>query len=128
MSTTREIGALGEDFAAAYLRKQGYTIVARNFYASHYEIDIIARRGQYICFVEVKTRRITEAERYGRPAAAVTYGKQKRLVAAAAQYLRRHPGQGQPRLDVIEVYLSDDEPLPRRAAKIVHMQGAFVRA
>ncbi len=126
--TTRRIGALGEEFAAAYLRKQGYTVIARNFYASHYEIDIIARYANYICFIEVKTRRISEAKQYGRPAAAVTAGKQRRLIAAASQYLRRYPQTGQPRLDVIEVYLPDDEPTPRRAEKIIHMPGAFTRS
>ena len=128
MRTTREIGALGEEFAAAYLRDHGYTIVARNYYASHNEIDMIARNAQYICFVEVKTRRSAEAARYGRPAAAVSSSKQRRLIAAAEQYLRQHPGQGQPRLDVIEVYLPDHVPNPDKADKIIHMPGAFRRS
>lgn len=126
--TMREIGALGEKFAAAYLRAHGYIIIAQNYYSAHKEIDIIAKNAQYICFVEVKTRRITEAVRYGRPAAAVGYGKQQRLIAAAEQYLRRNPGQGQPRLDVIEVYLPDHIPLPEKPEKIIHMPGAFQRS
>ena len=126
--TTREIGALGEEFAARYLREQGYTILARNFYSTHNEIDMSARNEQYICFVEVKTRRVSEAARYGRPAAAVGYAKQRRLIAAAEQYLRRNPGLGQPRMDVIEVYLPDHIPLPNRAEKIIHMPGAFRRS
>ncbi|MBR7184088.1 MAG: YraN family protein [Clostridia bacterium] len=125
---TREIGALGEKLAADYLRKQGYTILSQNFYASHNEIDIIARNAQYICFVEVKTRRVSEAQRYGRPASAVGYAKQRRLIAAAEQYLHRHPGSGQPRLDVIEIYLPDDVPAPQAAERIVHMPGAFRRS
>lgn len=127
MSTTRQIGDLGEQMAADYLTRQGYTIIARNYYAAHNEIDIIARYEAYICFVEVKTRRTSEAAKYGRPAAAVSYTKQKRLIAAAEQYLRQNPGCGQPRLDVIEVYLPDGIPEPERAERIIHMPGAFYR-
>lgn len=127
MSTTRQIGDLGEQMAADYLTQRGYTVIARNYYAAHNEIDIIARYGAYICFVEVKTRRVSEAAKYGRPAAAVSYTKQKRLITAAEQYLRKNPGCGQPRLDVIEVYLPDGIPKPDHAEKIVHMPGAFYR-
>jgi len=127
VSTTRQIGDLGEQMAADYLTRQGYTIIARNYYAAHNEIDIIARYEAYICFVEVKTRRTSEAAKYGRPAAAVSYTKQKRLIAAAEKYLRQNPGCGQPRLDVIEVYLPDGIPEPERAERIVHMPGAFYR-
>lgn len=127
MSTTRQIGDLGEQMAADYLTQQGYTVIARNYYAAHHEIDIIARYGAYICFVEVKTRRSSEAEKYGRPAAAVSYTKQKRLITAAEQYLRRNPGCGQPRMDVVEVYLPDGIPEPECAERIVHLPGAFYR-
>ena len=119
--STRDIGALGEECAAAYLREHGYTILARNFYAAHEEIDMIARCDHYICFIEVKARSAAQAARYGRPAAAVTLTKQRHLIAAAEQYLRRNPGAGQPRMDVIEVYLAPDGT----AEKIVHMPGAF---
>ena len=127
MSTTRQIGDLGEQMAADYLTQQGYTVIARNYYAAHHEIDIIARYGAYICFVEVKTRRSSEAAKYGRPAAAVSYTKQKRLITAAEQYLRQNPACGQPRMDVVEVYLPDGIPEPERAERIVHMPGAFYR-
>ncbi len=127
MSTTRQIGDLGEQLAVDYLTQQGYTVIARNYYAAHHEIDIIARYGAYICFVEVKTRRSSEAAKYGRPAAAVSYTKQKRLITAAEQYLRQNPGCGQPRMDVVEVYLPDGIPEPERAERIVHMPGAFYR-
>lgn len=125
--TSREIGDLGESLAAAWLIEHGYTIIARNFYASHNEIDIIARKEPYICFIEVKTRRVSEAAQYGRPAASVGWNKQKRLILAAEQYLRENPASGQPRMDVIEVYLPDGHTLPIRAERIVHMPGAYHR-
>lgn len=119
--STRATGTQGEDIAAAYLREKGYTILARNFYAAHEEIDIVARYDRYICFIEVKARSAAQAARYGRPASAVTLAKQRHLIAAAEAYLRRHPGAGQPRMDVVEVYLAADGS----AGKIVHMPGAF---
>ena len=119
--TTRDTGRLGEDIAADYLRSHGFAILARNVYAAHEEIDIIARDDRCICFVEVKTRAAAQAARYGRPAAAVTAAKQRHLIAAAEAYLRRHPGAGQPRMDVVEVYLAADGT----AERIVHMPGAF---
>jgi len=122
-----DIGRIGEDIAVKFLRKNKYKILERNKHCSHNEIDIIARYEAYICFVEVKTRRTSEAAKYGRPAAAVSYTKQKRLIAAAEKYLRQNPGCGQPRLDVIEVYLPDGIPEPERAERIVHMPGAFYR-
>jgi len=125
--TAREIGELGESLAAAWLTAHGYQILERNYYAAHHEIDIIARNDTYLCFVEVKTRRVSEAARFGRPAAAVGRGKQQRLIYAAEQYLRRHKPAGQPRMDVIEVYLPDGIALPEQAERIVHMPGAYRR-
>ncbi|MBQ8397487.1 MAG: YraN family protein [Clostridia bacterium] len=119
--STRDIGRLGEELAADYLRAHGCTILARNVYLAHEEIDIIARDDRCICFVEVKTRSAAQAARYGRPAAAVTLTKQRHLIAAAEAYLRRNPGLGQPRMDVVEVYLAADGT----AERIVHMPGAF---
>ena len=125
--TAREIGELGEALAAAWLIEQGYTILEHNYYAAHNEIDIVARKEPYLCFIEVKTRRVSEAARFGRPAAAVGRSKQQRLIYAAEQYLRRHKPIGQPRMDVIEVYLPDGIPLPEHAERIVHMPGAYRR-
>ena len=121
--STREVGALGEAAAAAYLQERGYVILARNLYLAHEEIDLVARDGRYICFIEVKTRTAAGASRYGRPAAAVGAGKRRHLIAAAEAYLRRNPGAGQPRMDVVEVYLGSGGEVER----ILHMPGAFGR-
>ena len=62
---TRELGRFGEEQAAKYLRRRGYTVTARNFSCRAGEIDIIARRGGIIAFVEVKLRRDADfAEAY----------------------------------------------------------------
>ena len=49
----REIGTLGEDIATAFLQKKGYAVIRRNFLCRVGEIDIIAQKGEYLCFVEV---------------------------------------------------------------------------
>ncbi len=122
--TSRETGDIGEDIAVEFLLSRGYGIVARNYYASHAEIDIIAISpdGETVAFCEVKSRSEKVAEKYGRPAAAVGYTKQKNLIYAANQYIKKNPdvcASRRVRIDVIEVYLPKSG-LP----KIRHLQNA----
>ena len=84
MLTRAESGLLAEDLAARFLAARGLTIVKRNFRTRRGEIDLIARDGDVLVFVEVRLR--TRAD-YGGAAASITPGKQARLVAAASQYL-----------------------------------------
>lgn len=102
MDSRIALGAAGENRAAHYLMRRGYRIVARNVRADRVEIDIIARRGRVLAFVEVKTRR-TRA--YGFPEDAVDARKRARLVRGAAAWLHLNRGQRRPgqsiRFDVI---------------------------
>jgi putative endonuclease len=124
------IGRLGEDAAVNFLHKSGYTVIERNFRAGRNEIDIIAVDKSYIIFVEVKARTYrSEGDMpYGSPAEAVTYSKQQRTLAAVSDYIRLHgTGGRQPRIDVIEVFLS---PSPKFASAkkitdINHIVNAF---
>ncbi|MCI8388515.1 MAG: YraN family protein [Clostridiales bacterium] len=115
MSYKKKVGMRGEELAAEYLERLGFTISARNFHVSHDEIDIVAEDDKYIVFAEVKTRAQTGSnKRYGRPAAAVNYTKQQKLIRAAEEYLRRFAPKKQPRIDVIEVYfpaIHEDTPI-----------------
>jgi putative endonuclease len=123
MKTTTEVGRYGESIAEEYLKRKKFKILNKNFHASHNEIDIIAEDKKYIVFVEVKTRTVVPNSKfeYESPATAVTFAKQKRVLLAAQAYLNEHPTKKVPRLDVIEVYLSQDgEPL-----NINHMEDAF---
>lgn len=103
-SSSRGVAGLsGEDAAVAYLEQKGYKIERRNYRCYCGEIDIIASKGITLVFVEVKTR---SNDLYGRPAEAVTYGKQQKIRRSAESYLNMtHRLQNMPPLsfDVIEV-------------------------
>lgn len=124
-------GRRGEDSAASYLCGKGFRILERNVHSGHLETDIIAVNDQYIIFAEVKTRRAypEKSHAFGRPAAAVNRGKQERLIAAASDYLRKHRealAGLQPRIDVIEVYISPSAD-EYKVLQIVHLPGAVRR-
>ena len=72
MATHNELGAWGEELAAAFLRQKGYVIVERNWKMGHRDIDIIAKDDDMMVFVEVKTRRNRV---FGEPEDAVDYRK-----------------------------------------------------
>ena len=93
------LGAEGERRAADHLKRRGYRIVARNVRAGGVEMDVIARRGPLLVFVEVKTRR---SRNLGLPEEAVDARKRARLIRGAKAWLHEH-GQGvrRARFDVI---------------------------
>jgi putative endonuclease len=82
-----ETGRRGEMLAYWYLRRMGYTVVARNLRGLHRagELDLVAWDGPVLAFVEVKTRTSCDA---GRPESAVTSDQQRRIAAAAQLYVR----------------------------------------
>lgn len=84
MENKRAIGREKEQLAQEYLKAQGYQIVEKNFYTRFGEIDIIARDGAYLVFLEVKYRRSAAG---GYPAEAVDRRKQQRIYRAAQYYL-----------------------------------------
>ncbi|WMJ84097.1 YraN family protein [Oscillospiraceae bacterium LTW-04] len=113
-------GALGEQFAAEYLKKQGYRILQTNFNTRFGEIDIIAQKGDILAFVEVKTR---AASMLATPAEAVTPAKQKKLIKATLQYLQTHPNDLQPRFDVISIITESKSGFA--VMDIMHLTDAF---
>nr|WP_024295349.1 MULTISPECIES: YraN family protein [Lachnospiraceae] len=102
MKNHREVGNEFEDAAAAYLEKNGYVILERNYRDRLGEIDIIAKNGIELVFVEVKYRRTLEK---GDPAEAVHLLKQRKIRNAAKGYLYRHRlGEDIPcRFDVVAI-------------------------
>jgi putative endonuclease len=83
----RTLGAIGESRAASFLARRGYRIDARNVRYDGVEIDLIARRGCVVVFVEVKTRR---SSRFGTPELAVDRRKQARMIRAAHAWLHQN--------------------------------------
>jgi len=99
--STARLGALGERRAAEHLERAGYRILQRNVRSGGVEIDLIARRGPLLVFVEVKTRR---SRRQGGPEEAVTPRKQARLLRGAAAWLHEQRLRGaRVRFDVVAV-------------------------
>ena len=124
-NTTRQTGRQGENAAADWLVKNGYTVVQKNYTSPHGEIDIIAEDEKYIVFVEVKYRRYSiHLEKYGRPVRAVTAEKKRHILYAAKRYLAAHKTFKKPRIDVIEI-ISYDEPNGFTSMRIKHYKNAF---
>ena len=97
----RITGDMGERRTARYLRLRGYRILERNFTFGHKEVDIIARRGRTIAFVEVKTRR--EGALLA-PRESVTAAKRHNIISAARGYSMLHDTEGKRiRFDISEV-------------------------
>ncbi len=101
-------GQNGEDLAVRYLEDQGFAIVERNFRQRIGEIDVIARDGECLVFIEVKTR---HGNRYGSPFDAVDHRKQRQISKVALAYMTRHRCLDVPvRFDVVAVQLAGQSP------------------
>ena len=116
---TKLLGDKGERLAASFLRGLGYKILARQQRNKLGEIDLVARDGDCIVFVEVKTRRSTAA---GHPAEAVTTSKQQKLTNAALIWMKKQKLLGHAcRFDVIAILTGEDGSEP----EIQHYVNAF---
>jgi putative endonuclease len=112
----RLLGERGERLASRYLKRQGMRVLLRGYRTEQGEIDLIARDGDILVFVEVKARR------KGVPAEAVTEEKQRRLTNVSMQFLRRYNLlEVRSRFDVIAIVWPDDRTPPQ----IEHFRNAF---
>jgi putative endonuclease len=119
----RRTGIRGETYAYWYLRRQGYTLVARNYVSAGLkgEIDLIGYDGTVLAFVEVKTRNVGHGDR-PTPEEAVTGEKRGHLMRIARQFLRaRHIEEESWRFDVLAI-----EELAGRRPQVRLHRGAFV--
>ena len=99
------LGKSGEDYACRELERHGYEILARRFRTRMGEIDIVAREGGTLVFIEVKARRST---RFGEPCEAVDWRKQQTIARIAAEYVLRYGiGDAQCRFDVVSIVFGD---------------------
>ncbi|MEQ4487214.1 MAG: YraN family protein [Dehalococcoides mccartyi] len=101
-------GKLGEELAAEYLKGMGYRIIQTNCRLPEGEIDIVGQDGDYLAFIEVRTKRRLE---YGLPAESVTLRKKAHLIASAESYMQKYHLEHLPcRIDFVSVDLSQPEP------------------
>ena len=113
----RDTGRMGEELACRYLKKNGYKILERNFRKKFGEIDIVAQIDDFLCFIEVKTRKNSA---YGLPCEFVTHSKRQKIIRTAYTYINEKHYDGALRFDVVEV-LSDEQG--KRALR--HIPHAF---
>jgi putative endonuclease len=113
-----ELGNKGEEIAVAYLKNEGYKIVECNWKYGHKEIDIIAKQGDEIVIVEVKTR---EGDYFEEPWEAVSTQKIRNIVEVADAWLIKNEIDLETRFDVISIIFLDDERY-----ELTHFPGAFI--
>ena len=99
-------GDAAESLAAAFLERQGLKILERNYSCRFGEIDIVARSGAQLVFVEVRARK---SEAFGGAAGSITATKRRRLVAAARHFLARRRIERACRFDVVLVRGSEQQ-------------------
>lgn len=116
MAQHNKLGKKGEELASDFLSDNGYTIIERNWIGERHEIDIIASCGDFLIFVEVKTR---SSVYWGNPETAVSEAKIKRMVAAADYYLQSKDTDLQVRFDIISVISN------KKQTEIIHIEDAF---
>ena len=120
MRTRDLLGPWGEALAAEYLRKKRFRIAAMNYRTRLGELDLVAERGQFVVFCEVKLRKTAD---FAAAREFVDARKQQRLRAAALLYLSEHETALQPRFDVIEIYAPNGTQTKR--PQITHLEDAF---
>jgi putative endonuclease len=105
---TRTKGLEGEDLAAAFLEQLGYRILERNFRFDRGEIDLIAKDGEELVFVEVKAR---HSESFGLPEESVTLAKEDQMKKVAEGYLwERGVAEQACRFDVVAITYLNEKP------------------
>ena len=113
------LGAWGESLAARRLRLAGWTILERNYRWGRKEVDLIARRGAVLAFVEVKTR---AGAGYGEPEEAVTRRKRREIESVARAYLRQvRPRCSDIRFDVVGIVVDGR----RNLLRYTHLSSAW---
>ncbi|MCB9169379.1 MAG: YraN family protein [Flavobacteriales bacterium] len=117
MAEHLRIGQLGEQAACRFLEQAGYTILARNWRHGRDELDIVARQGDTVVMVEVKTR---SDDRVAAPEEAVDKAKQDRLIRAAEAFIEQQSEEDlQVRFDVVTVLFQNG------GTRIRHIPEAF---
>ncbi len=102
-----KLGEKGEELAVKFLKKQGYKIIRQNYRTPIGEIDIIAKDGETLVFIEVKTR---ESIEYGMPFEAINRLKKRKIANVALLYLKKFKEMPPCRFDVVSIYYEKGKP------------------
>lgn len=116
MAQHNELGKWGEQVAYEYLLVQGYTMVERDTRQGHFEIDLIATKGNRIIFIEVKTRSDLKVD----PVQSINSRKIGRICAAANSYVKQHKLPHEVQFDIVIVIGNPDN------YTIEHIPDAFI--
>jgi putative endonuclease len=111
-----QTGADGETLAAEYLIGKGYEIVCRNYRYCRAEIDLIVRKGNWLVFVEVKTR---SGVLFGYPEEFVDRAKEENVLLAAEEFMWEMKWEGNVRYDIVAVVIGGGK------REVVHVEDAF---
>jgi len=120
-----DLGARGEYLARLFLEKKGYVFIRANYKRSCGEIDLILQENDEIVFLEVKTRTLKSAEKFGRGSEKIDQKKQERIRKTARIFLREEPKLTRGltvRFDAIEVYLDE---IDEKKVFVLHTPFAF---
>ena len=112
----QRIGAWGEETAAVWLASRGYEVIRRNVRTPYGEIDIVAKRGDTIIFVEVKTR---TSNKMGLPEESITTRKREHMIACAEHYVMENEIDNW-QIDVISI-----EGKPGSTPKVTYFENAI---
>lgn len=119
LNQKQKLGRRGEDEAVSYLKKKGYIIIQRNYRCSLGEIDIIAKEGKTLVFIEVRSR---SSDRFGMPQESVNRSKMLKIYKVAQYYLKAVQKEEEPvRFDVLALLFDIENQLMR----LEHIKGAF---
>jgi putative endonuclease len=98
--TRRKLGQWGEEQARRYLEVRGCRVVTTNWRCTAGEVDLVVQDGEWLAFVEVRTRR---GQVYGTPEESITAAKLARMAAVAKSYVYEQEWEGDWRLDVVAI-------------------------
>lgn len=116
MAQHNDTGKQGEEEAVRYLQQQGYQVLERNYRYQHAEIDLIAKKGKMVIFIEVKTRTNVS---FGNPEEFVSYTKAKLIMRVAEHYIFAKDWQNDIRFDIVAVTIIGNE------LHVKHIEDAF---
>lgn len=117
MAQHNTLGKKGEDMACLFLQDKGYEIIERNWTWRKLELDIIARKDNYLVIAEIRTR---STDMYGEPEDTITEKKIRRIINAADAYIKKNKIDLFVRFDIISITGQEG------CFKIKHIEDAFI--